>query len=86
MEILLNIDNYEALESNNFVFSTIEKNKIKKQIDFGNIKKYSLANIGPGADWIVILLLLDLGLQLIKVGAEINDGIDGWIGLGKKTS
>lgn len=27
MEILLNIDNYEALESNNFVFSTIEKNK-----------------------------------------------------------
>lgn len=84
MEILLNIDNYEALESNNFVFSTIEKNKIKKQIDFGHIKKYSLANIGPGADWIVILLLLDLGLRLIKVGAEINDGIDGWIGLGKK--
>ena len=84
MEILLNIDNYEALESNNFVFSTIEKNKIKKQIDFGHIKKYSLANIGPGADWIVILLLLDLGFQLIKVGAEINDGIDGWIGLGKK--
>lgn len=84
MEILLNIDNYEALESNNFVLSTIEKDKIKKQIDFGNIKKFSIVNIGPSVDWLVILLLLDLGLQLIKVGAEINDGIDGWIGLGKK--
>lgn len=84
MEILLNIDNYEALESNNFVLSTIEKDKIKKQIDFGIIKKCSLANIGPGVDWLVILLLLDLGLQLIKVGAEINDGVDGWIEIGKK--
>ena len=57
---------------------------LKEQINFGNIRKYSIANIGPGADWFVILLLLDLGLHLIKVGAEINDGIDGWIGLGKK--
>jgi len=85
MEILLNIDNYEEWESNgNLALSKNEKERIKEQINFGNIRKYSIANIGPGADWIVILLLFDLGLQLIKVGAEINDGIDGWIGLGKK--
>lgn len=85
MEVLLNVDNYEEWESNNtFTLSTIEIEKITNQIDFGDIKKCSLVNIGPDADWLVILLLLDLGLQLIKVGAEINDGIDGWIGLGKK--
>lgn len=85
MEILLNIDNYEEWESNgNLALSKNEKERIKEQINFGNIRKYSIANIGPGADWFVILLLLDLGLHLIKVGAEINDGIDGWIGLGKK--
>lgn len=85
MEILLNIDYNEEWESKvTFNLSKNEKEKIKKQIDFGNIKKYSIANIGPDADWFVILLLLDLGLQLIKVGADINDGIDGWIGLGKK--
>ena len=85
MEVLLNIDNYEEWVCNdNLDFSEVEKDEIKKKVGLDHVKKVEYVNIGPGADWIVILLLLDLGLQLIKVGAEINDGIDGWIGLGKK--
>lgn len=83
MEVLLNIDN-EWVCNDNLDFSEVEKDEIKKKVGLDHVKKVEYVNIGPGADWIVILLLLDLGLRLIKVGAEINDGIDGWIGLGKK--
>ena len=29
-------------------------------------------------------MTINLGFQLIKLGAEINNGVDGWIELGKK--
>ena len=85
MEILLTLDNYEERFCNDSLeLSEEEKDNIKKEVDLGSLSNVDFVNIGPGADWIVILLILNIGLQIIKVGAEINDGIDGWIGLGKK--
>lgn len=85
MEILLSIDNYEERACNDCLdFSESEKENIKKALDFEHVTKVDSVNIGPGADYIVILLVVSIGLQLIKIGAEINDGIDGWIGIGKK--
>ena len=85
MEILLCIDNYEERICNdNLDFSESEKESIKRKIGFGRVDKVDVVNIGTGADWLVVLLIIDIALQLIKVGAELNDGIEGWIGIGKK--
>lgn len=85
MEILLTIDNYEEFVCNdNANFSEEEKENIKKSINFGRVDKVDIVNIGLGADWFVILLIIDIGFRLLKVGAELNDGIDGWVGVGKK--
>lgn len=83
--MLLGIDKYvEKAYDNCFVFSETEKGRIKKYVGFDHVSKVGFVNIGPGVDCIVILLVVSIGLQLIKIGAEINNGIDGWIGIGKK--
>ena len=83
MEVLLNIDNYEEWVCNdNLDFSEVEKDEIKKKVGFDHVKKVEYVNIGPGADWIVISIVL--GFYILKKGKEINEGIDGWIDLGKK--
>lgn len=85
MEILLGIDNYEEKACKDCLdFSEAEKERIKKYVGFDHVSKIGFVNIGPGVDCIVILLVVSIGLQLIKIGAEINNGIDGWIGIGKK--
>lgn len=85
MEILLVIDNYEEnVCNNNLDVSKIKKETVKNNIDFGHVSKFNIVNIGAGADWMVVCLVIDIGLRMIKLGSEINDGIDGWIGLGKK--
>ena len=61
-----------------------DKNELVKLTELDEIHDAKYVNIGPGADFIVLLLIIDIGLRALKLGAEINDGIDGWIGLGKK--
>ena len=85
MEILLDIDICKGLTlSDNFEVSDPEKKRIKNAVDFDNVTSAEYVNIGPGADYIVLLLVISIGIQLIKLGSTINDGIDGWIGIGKK--
>lgn len=84
MEILLDLSVNENLTSEDITID--DKKEIKKQSGLENISDIQLVNIGPGADFIVLLLIIDLGLNILKLGSEINDGIDGWIGIGKKLS
>ena len=85
MEILLSIDNYEEKACNESLdYSESEKERIKKEVGFDHVSKVDFVNIGPGADCIVILLVVSIFFQLIRIGAEINDGIDGWIEIGRK--
>ena len=85
MEILLSIDNYEEKACNDCLdYSESEKERIKKEVGFDHVSKVDFVNIGPGADCIVILLVVSIFFQLIRIGAEINDGIDGWIEIGRK--
>ena len=85
MEVLLNIENYEEKFCNDRLdFSEAEKKRIKKDAKLGHITKVDFVNIGTGADWIVILLALSFGFRILKVGKEINEGIDSWIDLGRK--
>lgn len=85
MEILLNLslcDNLPAEESLELSFD--DKEEIKKRAGFKNICDVQLVNIGSGADFIVLLLILDISLSILQLGTVINDGIDGWVGIGKK--
>lgn len=85
MEILLNLslcDNLPAEESLELSFD--DKEEIRKRAGFKNICDVQLVNIGPGADFIVLLLILDISLSILQLGTVINDGIDGWVGIGKK--
>ena len=85
MELLLELDVCKGLSCNEILeLSESDKKRIKKTVDLDHVTEMDFVNIGPGADLIVLLLIVSIGLQLIKVGAEINDGIDGWIEIGKK--
>lgn len=85
MEVLLNIENYEEKACNDRLdYSDAEKERIKKSSKLDHITEVDFVNIGPGVDMIVILLVISLGLQILNIGKEINEGIDGWIGLGQK--
>lgn len=86
MEVLLNLEICEGLPCyDNLELSEFDKEEIKKNVEFDNVNKVEFVNIGPGADLIVLLLTISIiGVKLIKEGAEINDGLDGWIEIGKK--
>lgn len=85
MEVLLDLSICEDLHDEDTLEISIgDKEAIKKRVGFDDICDTQLVNIGPGADFIVLLLILDISLNILKLGSEINDGIDGWIGIGKK--
>lgn len=85
MEILLDLDICKGLPCNEILKVTeSDKERIKEKLDLGHVTKMDFVNIGPGADLIVLFLVVSIGLQLIAIGAEINDGIDGWVEIGKK--
>lgn len=87
MEILLDLDICEGLLCDKTrEVSDNDRKSLEGRAGFNGISEAKYVNIGPGADLIVLLLIVDIGLRLLKLGAEINDGIDGWIGLGKKLS
>ena len=87
MEILLDLDICEGLPCDeNWEVSDNDRKSIEGRAELNGICEAKYVNIGPGADLIVLLLIVDIGLRILKLGAEINDGIDGWIGLGKKLS
>lgn len=85
MEILLDLDLCEGLSCDETLeISEYDNEQISKRVDFDNIHTTVFVNIGPGADLLVLLLIVNIGLEVLKLGTEINDGIDGWIGIGKK--
>lgn len=67
-----------------FELTEIDKDNIKKQVELGCIRSVELVNIGPGTDYFVLLLVVDIALRMLKIGTEVNDGIDAWISLGNK--
>ena len=73
------------MSSDEFTLTESDKEDIIKDSDLGsNVKSVEYVNIGAGADCMVIMLLVCFGLEILKAGKIINDGIDGWLGFGKK--
>ena len=85
MELLLTLDICEELAENDALEITdAEREMVLREAELEGVESVGLVNIGPGADYYVFLLLLSLGLSAIKLGADINDGIEGWRALGEK--
>lgn len=85
MELLLGFDFCEELaEEGAATLSKEERERVIREAEMEEVEAVELVNIGPGADFYVVLLLLSVGLQAIKLGAEIHNGIEGWVALGKK--
>lgn len=53
-----------------------------KAIDKTTINKE--VNLGPGADWIAILVIINSIVNVLLVGDKLVKGIDGWIELAKR--
>jgi hypothetical protein len=62
-----------------------DKKALADELDLGEVSSITEENIGPGADVMIILIVL-AAIQAIKLGKDLNDGVDGWIELGKKLS
>ena len=78
MEILLDLDICEGLPCDeNWEVSDNDRKSIEGRAELNGVCEAKYVNIGPGADLIVLLLIVDIGLRMLKLGAEINDGIDG---------
>ena len=86
MELLFDIDNYEEkMSSDELTLKESDKKKIIEDVAISNVERVEYANIGCGADWIVILIgIVIIGYNVLKSGKSVDDGIDGWIEIGKK--
>ena len=86
MELLFDIDNYdEKMSSDELALNETEKKKIIDDIAISNVESIEFVNIGAGADCMVVMVVIALmGYEIIKAGKYINDGIDGWLEIGKK--
>lgn len=85
MEILLNLDVCEDLAcAETYNISDSDKERIKEKLGIDNIEKVEFVDIGPGISIMTVLIIISLGIHTIKMGSEINDGIEGWIKIGKK--
>lgn len=58
----------------------LELNEIDKNVDI------SLVNFGRGADWILLLATLSSITSIISLGDTLEEGIAGWIKVGKRIS
>lgn len=83
MELLLQIDDFED-KINGDGLTDKDKEAIKKHIDFEEADKVDPVNIGPGADMIVILTVINLIVDIFLIGSRITEGFDGWLKIGKK--
>lgn len=64
MEILLDLDICKNLPCDEtFEISEYDNEQISKRVDFDNIHSSEIVNIGPGADLLVLLLIVELVLE-----------------------
>ncbi|WP_417237279.1 hypothetical protein [Bizionia paragorgiae] len=84
MEILFIDDEFEEIINGNSVLSDRNVKKLERIIDLGKLDNVREVNIGPGADFYVILASITTIVNVFLLGDKIVKGIDGWIKLGKK--
>ena len=84
MQVLLNIpDNYFEDEGSP-AFAYRERAKIEKEYNLKPVDEVEVVNIGPGADWMVILATLSVAWNIFQVPGQIKRSLEGCEWLVKK--
>ena len=76
MQILINIPENQLPEGDEF--SQIDRERIKRNFGLQQADAVSLVNIGPGADWIVLLTVFNIIWSVFQLPGNIKDRLDGW--------
>lgn len=78
MQILLNIpeDDYDIYSSS--FLNPNQRKKINKKFGLSKSDDVRIVNIGPGADWLVLLVAFDVIWNISKAPAAIKEVIEGW--------
>lgn len=83
MELLLNIDELSDITNNswNQSFQANEEEKIKNVIQLDGVERLERVNIGPGADVLTILVIINTIVNTFHLPKRIKDGYDSWKGI-----
>ena len=85
MQVLLNIPEVFFDDEFGFDFSSIEKERISRAYDLRDCDEVEFVNIGPGADWIVLLTTFaNVAWVLFQGPGILKKSIEGWEWLIKK--
>ena len=78
MQILLNIpeDDYDIYSSS--FLNPNQRKKINKKFGLSKSDDVRIVNIGPGADWLVLLVAFDVIWNISKAPAAIKEVIEGF--------
>lgn len=80
MELLLNIESVSDIvnDSWDLEFSDKEERKIQEAINLEGVNKLARVNIGPGADFLVILAAVNIVADAFLVGSKALEGMESW--------
>jgi len=79
MELIISVPEAELLDNDQL--GELPKELIDELREFGDDPEFKSLNIGPGADWIVILAIFS---SLFFLGEKIEKNISAWLKLGKR--
>lgn len=79
MQLLLNIADDNVLEGYPYVIKREEREGIDRDYGLRPEDDVKVVNIGPGADWMVLLTTISTATwELFKLPGTIKDALDGW--------
>lgn len=79
MQLLLNIVDENILEEYPYVIKREAREGIDREYGLRPEDDVKVVNIGPGADWIVLLATISSAAwELFKLPGTIRDALDGW--------
>lgn len=78
MQVLLNIPNDCFKDECSPAFAYRERDKIDKQYNLRFQDSVEVVNIGPGADWLVIMATMTVAWNIFQLPGIVKDSLEGW--------
>ena len=78
MQVLLNIPNNYFEDECSPAFAYKERAKIEKQYHLRPQDSVDVVNIGPGADWLVIMASITAAWNIFQLPGILKTSLEGW--------
>ena len=76
MQILINIPEEQFFEDNDF--TQVDREWINRKYNLEEADDVNIVNIGPGADWMVLLAVFNVAWSIFQLPGIIKDSLEGW--------